>query len=120
VGEYDSALVGNAIAKRKPVDSGDERLQLRATDFQRELAPVVALKLQKVERDQRRLSRAPVASQRRKVAVPIRPEDDGLAIDHGVINGQGPHRLRDPQKGVTVIGCVSRPEGDAPIVLAGR
>jgi hypothetical protein len=52
-------------------------------------APVVALKLQKVEREKRSLSRAPVRSQGGKVAVTVRPEDDRFAIYQSVVDGQG-------------------------------
>jgi hypothetical protein len=74
VREYNRAVASDRLAEPDPVDSGDERLKLRTTNLQRHSAPILALKLQKVERDQRRLSRAPIASQRRKVAVPIRAE----------------------------------------------
>jgi hypothetical protein len=64
-----------------------------------------------------RLSSAAIGSQRCKVAVPNRPEDNGLTVDQDAIDRQGPHRLRDPQKGVAVIGCVTAPQGDTPASL---
>jgi hypothetical protein len=97
-----------------------DRLQLSATDLQRHSAPVVALKLQKVERNQRRLSRAAVGPQRREVAVSIRPEDNGFAVDQGVVDGQGADGLGDSQKGVAIIRCISGPENDSASVLAGQ
>jgi hypothetical protein len=77
------------------------------------------MKLHEVVGDKGRLSRAAIGPQRRKVAVPVRSEDDRLAIDHGVIDGQGADSLGDPQKRVAVIGRVSRPEDDAAGILAG-
>jgi hypothetical protein len=50
--------------------------------------------------------------------VTIRPEHDSLAIDHDVVDGQGADSLRDPHKGVAVIGCLSRPEDDPAGFLA--
>jgi hypothetical protein len=45
--------------------------------------------------------------------MPVRPEDDRLAIKHGVVEGQGAHRLRDSREGVAVIGRVAGPENDS-------
>jgi hypothetical protein len=55
VREHDRAVVVDRLAERDRVDSGDERFQLRATDLEREPAPVLAFKLQKVEGDEGRL-----------------------------------------------------------------
>jgi hypothetical protein len=67
VGEYGRAIGRRqAFAERNRVDSGDERFQLCATGLEREPAPVLAFKLQKVVRDEGRLSRAAIGSQRRK------------------------------------------------------
>jgi hypothetical protein len=52
VSEHGRALVVDRLAKRDRVDFADERFQLCATDLKRELAPVLALKLQKVEGDE--------------------------------------------------------------------
>jgi hypothetical protein len=49
--EHDSAVALDRLAERKPVYPGDEGLQLRAPDLERELAPVLAFKLQKVVGD---------------------------------------------------------------------
>jgi hypothetical protein len=59
------------LAKPDPVDSRDERLQLCAPDFQRQPAPVLTSELQKIESDERRLSRPSVASQRSEVAMAV-------------------------------------------------
>jgi hypothetical protein len=67
--EHQRPVALGRLAERNPVDFRDERLQLGATDLQRELAPVLAFKLQKVVGDVGRLSRAAIGSERRKVAV---------------------------------------------------
>jgi hypothetical protein len=77
------------------------------------------LKLQNVLVDEGRLSRTAVGPERRNV-VSVRPEDDGLAIEQDAIDGQCAHRLRDSQKGVAVVGCVSTPQSDAARVLASE
>jgi hypothetical protein len=68
--EHDSAVALDRLAERKPVYPGDDGLQLCATDLEREPAPVLAFKLQKVEGDEGRLSCAAIGSQRRKSLCP--------------------------------------------------
>ena len=80
--EHKRAVALDRLAERQPVDSGDDRLQLRATNLQREPAPVLALKLQKVVGDKGRLSRAAIGSQRREVAMAVRPESGTIRRDH--------------------------------------
>jgi hypothetical protein len=95
------------------VDPGDERLQLCATDLQRELAPVLASNVQKIERDEGRLLGAALGPQRREVAVAVRLEHHGLALEQGVVDRQGSHRVGDSRQLVGEVGSISGPEGDA-------
>ena len=50
----------------------------------------------------------------------VGPENNGLAVDEGIVDRQGAHRLGDPQKRVAVVDGVSAPQGDAAGVLAGE
>ena len=52
MGEYDRAVAVDRLAERKPIDPRRTATQLCAADLQRQPAPVLALKLQKVEGDQ--------------------------------------------------------------------
>ena len=109
--EHDSAVALDRLAERKPVYPGDERLQLCATDLEREPASVLAFELQKVVGVEGRLSCAASGSQRRKVAMAIRPEHHSLAIDHDVVDGQSAHRFRNSQKSGAVIRRVPGTRG---------
>jgi hypothetical protein len=71
---------------------------LCAADLKRHAAPVLAFKLQKVERDEACALGASIGSQRREVAMAIRPDDDRLAIEQDAIDRQGPHSLRNSRK----------------------
>jgi hypothetical protein len=55
-----------------------------------------------------------------KVAMPVGEEHHGFAIEQGVVDGQGPHRLDDSRQLVGEVSSVSRPKGDAIGGLAGE
>ena len=70
LGEDDSALGVDRLAERNAVDPGDERREFGPADLERELAPILAVDVQKIERDERGLGRAPRRSQAAKSLCP--------------------------------------------------
>jgi hypothetical protein len=63
--------------------------------LERVLAEIVALEVEKVERDKCSLLAAVFGAEGGEVGMAVREEHNGLAVDQGIVDGQGAHRLRD-------------------------
>ena len=55
-----------------------------------------------------------------KVGMSVRAERHRLAVDQGIVDGQGAHRLRDPWKPVVEQGAAATPHLDALALLSGE
>jgi hypothetical protein len=51
---------------------------------------------------------------------PVREEHHRLAVEQGVVDGQGAHRLRDPGEPVVEHGAAAAPYLDAFALLSGE
>jgi hypothetical protein len=105
--KHDSAVALDRLAEGDPVDFRDEGLQLGATDLKRELAPVLALKLQKVVSDEGRLSCAAVGASP-SVATLRRLLE---SVRSGAVSGLTPRIERLRQKAVAAIGPGKQSKG---------
>ena len=50
----------------------------------------------------------------------VREEHHRFAVDHGVVDGQGAYRLRDPWKPAVEHGAEATPHLDALALLSGK
>src|SRR5271165_2743668 len=120
LGEDDRALSLDRLAEHDGVDPGDQRVQFRPADLQRQLAPVLAVDVQEIEDDHLGVVRAALGSERREVGVAIGTEHHGLAVEQDVVDGQGADRRGDPREPVGEVGCVPGPQRDPASLLAGE
>ena len=64
--------------------------------------------------------RWPWLAGRGEVGMAVREEHNGFAIDQGIVDGQGAHRLRDPWKPVPEQSAAATPHLDAFALLSGE
>ena len=118
LGEHKRAVNLQGFTEHDRAVRSNQTLKPGAPHLERELANVLALDAQKIERHEGRSLGAGLRSQRREVAVPVGTEHDRFAIDQRAFDGQGPHRFRDPRQPIGEVGSVSGPQGDATAFLA--
>ena len=63
---------------------------------------------------------ARLGPQRGKVGMAVRAKHHRLAVDQGVVDGQGAHRLGNRSQSIGEVGSVPAPQAHAIAVLAGE
>jgi hypothetical protein len=84
------------------------------------LAEIIALEAEKVEGDKRGLLAARLGAESGKVGMAVREERHRFAVDQGIVDGQGTHRLRDLRKPAGEICAVTGPQRDVLALLPGE
>ena len=108
------------FAELDAADAGDQLLERLAPVGESLLAEIGAGKAEEVEGDKRGPLAAGRGAQGGEIGVAVREEHNGLAVDHGLFDGQGGHRLRDPGKPVVEQGAAATPDVDALALLSSE
>jgi len=114
------ALGRQGYAELDVVSACDQLSERLSPLLQRPLAEIVGIEAEKVEGDECGLLAARPGAQGGEVGMSVRAKYDRLAVDQGVVDGQGAHSLHDSWKSASEVRSVSGPQGDAIGVLAGQ
>ncbi len=110
----------DGFAEPDDVGSCDQPRERLSPFLQRPLAEIIALEAEKVEGDQCGLLAARLGAQSGEVGMSVRAKHDRLAVDQGVVDGQGANRVSNPSQSIGEVRSVPGPQAHAIASLRAR